>query len=964
MTLDGTGKLAVSRWTSLTNGTLTITGGDYAPTAGAVTADNSFANLADIDGSGLYVSGGGSLSLPAVTSYTDNDNDKAFQVIDTTSGGVLSLPKLATIGGAYAAQIQAAGAASQIDLPMLTSFSATYLGEAVLSVTQGATVEDGVLTSLTGVAVTLDGTGKLAVNQWTALTNGSLNVTEGDYAPTAGAATADNSFANLADIDGSGLYVSGGGSLSLPAVTSYTDNNNEKAFQVTNTTAGGILSLPNLTTITGNYGAQIVAAGAASEIDLPRLTSFSAIYSGTALLSVTQSATVVAGDLATLNAVAVTLDGTGTLAVGQWTTLTDSSLTITGGDYADNTFTNLADIDGSSIYVYGGGSLVLPAVITDTNNNGYESLQAYQPNAYYGQTPTVGVISLPDLTTIGGNYGLEIQAAGSSSEIDLPQLTSFSATYSDAASLKVTQGATVEDGALTTLNNVAVTLDGTGTLAVNQWTALTNGSLTVTAGDYAPTAGAATADNSFANLADIDGSGIYVYGGGSLTLPVVTTYTNNNYSYEFLQADQFTFYDYTNGTYYGSGSVGVLSLPALTTISGQYVFVLAGGTGSEIDLPVLTSINLIGSGGLSVTNGATVHDGSLTTLNGVTVSIDGSATLDTSPWATFTNSHMDVTGGSYTFNLLTHLDGSSIDLGGGATVTLTALTSYSNPNGYDTTSLQASGGGTVLSLPELTSLGTDNSILDIQALQGGQVLLPLLGAITDASPYVEIESDGTSGTGGSGSLIDLSSLASFAGNGYYASLQITDGASVIDPNLTSFTDVNLTLDPTVTFPLTPSENFTVTTGASISVTTGTLVEQGSLTIPDRAAVTLNGSLEVNGSGVLVLTPAAALNISGNLTGSTTNADRFTPLGTVLFDNTSAAQQLEAMSADLGSEQAGFVNNFAYGTISLASGTYLQLVDNAHNSSGTGAEAVYANGLIVPSAPRSTSTACTCTSAGR
>ncbi len=437
-----------------------------------------------------------------------------------------------------------------------------------------------------------------------------------------------------------------------------------------------------------------------------------------------------------------------------------------------------------------------------------------------------------------------------------------------------------------------------------------------------------------------------MYGGGSLTLPAVTTYTNNN-GYQYLQADQYTSYDYTTETYYGSGSVGVLGLPALTSISGQYALVLAGGTGSEIDLPALTSFSVSYYGELSVTGGATVSDGSLTTLNGVTVTIDGSSTLETSSWATFTNSRMNISGGSYTFNLLTDLDGSTINLSGGAAVTLTALTSYSNPNGYDTTYLEATGGGTVLSLPELTSLGTLNSILDIWALQGGQVLIPLLATITDTSPYVQIESDGTSGPGGSGSLIDLSSLASFAGNSNYASLQVTNGASVIDPNLTSFTDVNLTLDPTVTFPLTPSETFTVTTGASITVTTGTLVEQGSLVIPDNAKVTLNGSLEVDGSGVLELTPAATLNISGDLIGNTTNADRFTPIGTVVFDNTTEAQQLEAMSADLGAEQAGFVNNFAYGTITLTSGTYLQLVDNAHNSTGTGAEAVYANGLIVP-----------------
>ena len=54
-----------------------------------------------------------------------------------------------------------------------------------------------------------------------------------------------------------------------------------------------------------------------------------------------------------------------------------------------------------------------------------------------------------------------------------------------------------------------------------------------------------------------------------------------------------------------------------------------------------------------------------------------------------------------------------------------------------------------------------------------------------------------------------------------------------------------------------------------------------------------------------------------------------------------------MSADLGAVQAGFVNNFAYGTISLTANTSVELVDQSHNTTSTKPEAVYANELIVP-----------------
>ena len=56
--------------------------------------------------------------------------------------------------------------------------------------------------------------------------------------------------------------------------------------------------------------------------------------------------------------------------------------------------------------------------------------------------------------------------------------------------------------------------------------------------------------------------------------------------------------------------------------------------------------------------------------------------------------------------------------------------------------------------------------------------------------------------------------------------------------------------------------------------------------------------------------------------------------------------IEAMSQDLGNVPAGFGHNFAYGTLNLG-GNDVQLVDDAHNSAGTGSEALYVGSLIVP-----------------
>ncbi len=63
--------------------------------------------------------------------------------------------------------------------------------------------------------------------------------------------------------------------------------------------------------------------------------------------------------------------------------------------------------------------------------------------------------------------------------------------------------------------------------------------------------------------------------------------------------------------------------------------------------------------------------------------------------------------------------------------------------------------------------------------------------------------------------------------------------------------------------------------------------------------------------------------------------------------TKPPQLLEAMSADLGAVQSGFVNNFAYGTISLTANTSVEVVDQSVNTTSGKPEAVYANELIVP-----------------
>ena len=143
----------------------------------------------------------------------------------------------------------------------------------------------------------------------------------------------------------------------------------------------------------------------------------------------------------------------------------------------------------------------------------------------------------------------------------------------------------------------------------------------------------------------------------------------------------------------------------------------------------------------------------------------------------------------------------------------------------------------------------------------------------------------------------------------------------------------------------------VADGTGITVNAGSVTDVGTIRVATGSSLSVTtGPLTVNGQGILDVQPGGTLGISGGLVGGTQNADRFQPLGSVSLNGTGTSavpQLLEVMSQDLGNVSAGFDRNFTYGTLSVAPGNYVKLIDNAHNSSGTGSEALYVNSLVVP-----------------
>lgn len=117
-------------------------------------------------------------------------------------------------------------------------------------------------------------------------------------------------------------------------------------------------------------------------------------------------------------------------------------------------------------------------------------------------------------------------------------------------------------------------------------------------------------------------------------------------------------------------------------------------------------------------------------------------------------------------------------------------------------------------------------------------------------------------------------------------------------------------------------------------------------------LSVQGTLPIHDMGILTGLPFGAISVAGNVTGTTANADRFAPMATLTLNGGNAAspRTLEVMSTDLGNVAAGFVDNFAYNKITLASSSYVKLVDQNRNSptSGANPEALYVNALSVPS----------------
>ncbi len=747
--------------------------------------------------------------------WTDAANWSTAAVPNSTDDVSISAPGSPTITLSGTISVNSLTSSDPIDV---SSGSLTVAG-GESSLTDGLTIAAGASLTATGSGTTFTASGATDID------GANLDADNG----------ADLTLSDLTSYNNTLYYVttvleaSGAGStLSLPALTSIAMTYEVSGIGVAldaGSGGGDSLNLPSLATVS-NGPALIAAGGTGSNIDLSSLASLPAGSSvsdtGGALIQLNSTF----ANTPTIDGVAFTVDGTDSnmnAFLNQLTSLTDGSLTVTGGSY---TLNNLNDVNGSSFYVQNGGSLALPGVTTYTNDT--------SDNTYLSATGTGSVLNLENLTTAAATYVAYISAEGTSSEINLSDLQSLPSV----SSLSDTDGAELLlDSDLTTLDGDSITVDGTDSninAFLGQLTTLTNGSLTVSGGVY-----------TLPNLTDIDGSSLYVQSGGNLALPDVTTYNNNeSYSSTELEATgsgstlslvglasiantgEFasTSFEASNSnvstteTSVAAANASdddgaTLNLPDLTEVTGVPLVVDVAGAGNQMDLSSLQS--LPSGSSLSDTSQASLLLNSLsTTLDGVSITVDGTdSNIDAflGQLASFTNGSLTVEGGSYTLSDLTDIDNSSLYSQLGGSLALPDLTTYTESNANASVTLQATGTGSVISLPALTSFeitSNDNGNVDFEALEGGNLLLSALTALSDpGNGYPTVESDG------SDSEIDLSSVQSFTTDNGLGQLTVTNSGTLLTGQLRTLNGVNVTVDDTAiwsTSSITSSSNGTYT----------------------------------------------------------------------------------------------------------------------------------------------------------
>ena len=436
----------------------------------------------------------------------------------------------------------------------------------------------------------------------------------------------------------------------------------------------------------------------------------------------------------------------------------------------------------------------------------------------------------------------------------------------------------------------------------------------------------------------------------------------------------------TNG-WSGSG-VQTLTIGPSVSIHGVFggLFQLPGTSGNSVVIQGTVSADVAGGtiqlgdfgpvindGTIQAINGGTIAGVGLINSPGQTITVNASTLSLSSTWSNqgtivSTNSTLNLAGNftRATLGNFVRTDG-TVNITG----TLSGGLNLDAANGSWTLDGGTINGGTVN-----TSGGSQ---LVLGNLRGTLAGVTINGNVDAAQQSAQarftggLVLNGTMTMGNSAALLfggPNVAAGSLTGNGTIVLASTSTGGDTIDndSNLTGASGT-LTIGPNITI----EGN---TGGLANDFASGTIVNQGTL-IADVAGGTISigngngtfsnqgtiqansgtfrivGPISIDASGTLSTNWAGLLSIGGNLTGNSTAFADSNPQGLIVFNGSSTAanpQLIEVMSQDRGNTAAGFKNNFAYGTVIVATNN-AELVDQSANAPG-GPNALYVNSLGV------------------
>jgi hypothetical protein len=693
--------------------------------------------------------------------------------------------------------------------------------------------------------LTIDTPSNLVIGSGGGSISGAINLTNGRIISKTGTLNILGTVNN----DLSGLTASAGGKiLFAPGVLTTINGRSDSRTSLVSDDTNSVLDLSNVTTFTGGgfvnsllsasnggkiemenvsaitSGSTFVEAnGVNSVVDLTALSTFGRdITADVGVLRATSGGVLVTPNLTTIsNRVGVLIEGaTSSIGLGSVTSAdTVSFRALNGGVISLSSLTSyVADNGGSTFRANGTGSKLDMTPLTNFDGGTFASSLV--------EASINGLIEMENLTMI--DTGSHVIHATTGGTINLSGLTTMTRTnFADAALLRASDGGTILSPNLATLGALPVEVDGM-TSSVN-----------------------------LASLANVNGTSFISTNGGTITTPVLSSYSGSS----------------GVSNIFATGTGSLVDMSSLTAFSGgtfNRTNVIATGGRVEIDnvTQIVSGITLIDAndGGRVVLTDLTTFSRSFNSDSGRLRASNGGV-IDSPNLASVSDVNVEVSGATSSMDLssLSSASFTNFTASNGGIISAPAMTSYVAGN---LANIRAESGGSI-DFSGVTNfqggLFFNNDII----ANGGTIDLDSVASITVGATDIRATNSGH---------IDLSSLTTVApnylGDGRFL---IADTNGTIQLNATGTTTISNTEISISTGGELHAQEIELSTGANfqaIGTVEADLTNSAGILRPGFANqngdVQIDGDFEQSGIGSLRIDASSILqhdvvNISGDAT---------------------------------------------------------------------------------------------------